>query len=536
MPSITTLVPHRAGAARRRRSPRASPPASPTRCGCSPASGRSASSRPRTAARRSSPAGAATSPRRPATTSARSRRTRSSVAPRFDADARPARGAVERQPVDLPAGDAPGADGLRLGVETGPALPAAAARAGDVAGLRPGVHRARSPCGRCPTTDVAGLDAASAGVPPTRRRPRPRRSPPARRAGRRHGAARHRHARSRPATSPRCAPRRGVDGLGRRAVQPARSRRPSDLAARADGVRLLDRLPARRPTRSTSGRSPPAATTAAPSTGTASTATATSTSAPRRPRSATVVTQTVAAGAGDAARHAGAAVLGARGRPARPRRAAARRHRPAAAADDRHRSAATATTGTSSASTCPSGRWCAPARSSSPTRSARRRCCARTATRRRRRASAWSMFQLAMPFEDGADGVAMTNAFFLAAEPRPAARGPADRGGAAAARRAGQPGVGGRAPAREPAGAGGRRGRRRHRRRSDRRRRATRRAARTGWPATSRRTGSRCCPVRADPDSAEIRLARGAVLDLDGGRRRVVAAPPPCSATPTSRC
>ena len=45
----------------------------------------------------------------------------------------------------------------------------------------------------------------------------------------------------------------------------------------------------------------------------------------------------------------------------------------------------------------------------------------------------------------------MTNVFFLPPTPGPAARRPADRGGAAAARRAGQPRLGGRAAAGEPA-------------------------------------------------------------------------------------
>ena len=43
-------------------------------------------------------------------------------------------------------------------------------------------------------------------------------------------------------------------------------------------------------------------------------------------------------------------------------------------------------------------------------------------------------------------------------------------------------------------------------------------------------------PVRLDGDSAEVRLARAAVLDLDGGRRRAQPGPPCCSAIRTSRC
>ena len=69
---------------------------------------------------------------------------------------------VERQPFGLPAADAPAADGLRLGVETGPALPPPARRSVDAQDYRPAFTEtfAVRPLA---AEEAARLDAATRG-------------------------------------------------------------------------------------------------------------------------------------------------------------------------------------------------------------------------------------------------------------------------------------------------------------------------------------------------------------------------------------
>ena len=165
-------------------SPPGSPPAPPTRCGCSPASGRSASSRPRTAARRSSPAGAATSPRPPATTSARSRpntaddRRRASTAAtcRSRCSSSASRAACRRPTRRAPTGCA-----------------SASRPASTSSACSPPSRRRRTTARRSPRTFAVRPARRRRGrpprrgdprLPPPRRRPRPRRPPAARRARR----------------------------------------------------------------------------------------------------------------------------------------------------------------------------------------------------------------------------------------------------------------------------------------------------------------------------------------------------------------
>ena len=386
MPSITTwsrIEPAPPGTT----SPPASPPAPPIRCGCWPASGRSASSRPRTAARRSSPAGGATSPadalpprpdpaehadaRRRASTPATSRSRRSSSA--------------SRRP---PGGRRTGRRRAAPRRRDRAALPAPARRPVDVAGLPRRRSPGPSPCGPLPDDEARPPRRGEPWLPPPRRRPRPRRPPAARRARQLSGDALPNIGTPDRVRRRRRGPRRlrGLAGLGRRAVQPARRRR-AGLATRPDGVRLLPRHPPeRRPVRRADphGR---ASTAAARSTGTASTSTARSTSAPRRPkRPRRGAHPHRRAGAGHAARHAGAAVLGARGRPPRPRGAAARRHRPAAAADDRDAQRLRQRLVRHRDRPARPARWCDPLARRHRHVRRRRPCCARTATRRPRRA------------------------------------------------------------------------------------------------------------------------------------------------------
>ncbi|MBA3288300.1 MAG: hypothetical protein H0U21_09795 [Acidimicrobiia bacterium] len=137
--------------------------------------------------------------------------------------------------------------------------------------------------------------------------------------------------------------------------------------------------------------------------------------------------------------------------------------------------------------------------------------------------SAWSMFQLALPMDDGVDGVAMTNAFFLAGALAQPLEGPpieevlllrdeqanlawaVERrltnplehafDAASDALGAGEGIVGGESPDAAP-----------HYRLAS--------AVPPHWIPL--------LPVRPDPDSAEIRLSRASVLDVGGNGRRTI--------------
>ena len=231
---------------------------------------------------------------------------------------------VERQPchsVRRPS------DGLRLARRDRPPLPAPARRcsrrrAGSTDRLRHDVRRARPD-----RRQRAVLDAATAWRTPTlvagraldgRRLRAALGDPAAPRARRRH------------CRSPR-RPRRGVEAAARRgwpgsttlfsepgadagqAWQPDRMEYAFSLATRLGDDALRRAHPDGRPVRRRRR-----------STGTPSTSTATSTWAPARTTPARGRHAHGDPGAGDVPRHAGAAVLGARGRAHRPRRAAAR--------------------------------------------------------------------------------------------------------------------------------------------------------------------------------------------------------------------
>ena len=113
------LDPSRAAVAQRRCRRRRAPRASTTRSGCWRASGRWASSRARTPARRWWRAGAAESRRCRAATWARSRRTPACRPRAYDPATLPLETMVERQPLPQAVAAAPGADGLRRAVDAG---------------------------------------------------------------------------------------------------------------------------------------------------------------------------------------------------------------------------------------------------------------------------------------------------------------------------------------------------------------------------------------------------------------------------------
>ena len=99
---------------------------------------------------------------RPVTSSARSRRTRRRRRPACEGGDVPLEVFVERQPCGLPSADAPGADGLRLGVEAGQhflRLLAAQSTAQDYSGAFTRTFAVRP----LPDAEAARLDAASRG-------------------------------------------------------------------------------------------------------------------------------------------------------------------------------------------------------------------------------------------------------------------------------------------------------------------------------------------------------------------------------------